>query len=108
MQILILGNGFDLAGGLPTSYNEFLSWRFEQIKKKNKDIDINIKKYIDYIESKPRKIDIFNNMDNDPLLLVGIDTLDRVKTYREIHSEIKKIIDNAREFCGKSRQNTAF
>ncbi len=93
MQILILGNGFDLASGLPTSYYDFLSWRFEQIKKKNNDIDINIKTYIDYIEGKPKYIDTFRN-NKDPLLFAGIDG---GKTYRDIHSEIKKIIDSARE-----------
>ncbi len=97
MQILILGNGFDLASGLPTSYYDFLSWRFEQIKKKNNGIDIIIKRYIDYIERKPSKQNILGNVNDDPLEMVGIYTIEKWITYRDIHSEIKKIIDSARE-----------
>lgn len=32
MQILILGNGFDLACGLETRYEDFFNWRMEKIK----------------------------------------------------------------------------
>lgn len=35
MNILVIGNGFDLAHGLPTKYTDFLGFveRFENLKK---------------------------------------------------------------------------
>ncbi|MDY4159146.1 MAG: AbiH family protein [Candidatus Onthovivens sp.] len=36
-QLIILGNGFDLACGLKSSYNDFFEQRFEKVKKVNRD-----------------------------------------------------------------------
>jgi hypothetical protein len=35
MNILVMGNGFDLAHGLPTRYNDFLNFIEEYFKYKN-------------------------------------------------------------------------
>ncbi len=32
-RIILVGNGFDLAHGLKTSYNDFINWYFDQLKK---------------------------------------------------------------------------
>lgn len=32
-RIILVGNGFDLAHGVKTSYNDFINWYFEQLKK---------------------------------------------------------------------------
>ena len=33
-RIILIGNGFDLAHGLPTSYKEFIDWYWEEWRKK--------------------------------------------------------------------------
>ena len=33
-RIILIGNGFDLAHGLPTSYQNFIDWYWEQWKYK--------------------------------------------------------------------------
>lgn len=40
MNILVIGNGFDLAHGLPTKYTDFLGFveRFENLKKFNDNV----------------------------------------------------------------------
>ena len=32
-RIILVGNGFDLAHGLKTRYEDFINWYFEQLKK---------------------------------------------------------------------------
>lgn len=40
MKLVVLGNGFDLACGLPTSYSQFFEWRYSHIERsKLDDID---------------------------------------------------------------------
>lgn len=41
MNILIIGNGFDLAHGLPTTYKDFLKFtdKFEEYRLRNEDGD---------------------------------------------------------------------
>lgn len=41
MDILIIGNGFDLAHGLPTTYSDFLDFidKIKMIHKKNRNLD---------------------------------------------------------------------
>lgn len=66
MNILILGNGFDLAHGLPTKYTDFLEWvkaeyaLYRELKEKNVDIVEKIKEItIDYaIDYQPSKIEV--------------------------------------------------
>lgn len=36
-KLIIIGNGFDLAHGLPTSYKDFMNWYFEQWRERLKD-----------------------------------------------------------------------
>lgn len=65
-QILIIGNGFDLACHLETSYNEFFRWRFEQlfgiinkldIKKTIRDLTENFDNEFHYPESRNGALD---------------------------------------------------
>lgn len=64
MNILVIGNGFDLAHGLPTKYTDFLhfvqiyeeSYKKEFVDLKEIIVDSNIKKYI---------TDLFNSIYND-------------------------------------------
>ncbi|MEG2799404.1 MAG: AbiH family protein, partial [Erysipelotrichaceae bacterium] len=37
MKLVVLGNGFDLACGLPTSYPEFFKWRYSHIEQSKLD-----------------------------------------------------------------------
>lgn len=39
-NLIIIGNGFDLAHGLKTSYSDFIIWYFNQVK--NKILDKNL------------------------------------------------------------------
>lgn len=39
-KLVIIGNGFDLAHGLKTSYNDFINWYLQDICKKMKEYDI--------------------------------------------------------------------
>lgn len=36
-RIILVGNGFDLAHGLKTRYEDFINWYFEQLKKELSD-----------------------------------------------------------------------
>ena len=76
MQIVILGNGFDLASGLPTSYQDFMGWRFNKIKQSNKLDLINyyIKSLervdvIPKVEFFSKEKDLWVNYNNDKKLL---------------------------------------
>lgn len=68
-QILIIGNGFDLACHLETSYNDFFKWRFEQlfgninkldIKNKIRDLTKNFDCELHYPKSKNGELE--NNL----------------------------------------------
>lgn len=49
-QILIIGNGFDLACGLDSSYKNFFKWRFDKLKD-NSEFQENIKHINEIFES---------------------------------------------------------
>lgn len=91
MQILILGNGFDLACGLPTTYNKFFEWRFQKIKEQCEGIETLLDSYREYFHNHFFKItytkqDSLKNSDND--------TVKVRKSYLDIYSEFKVIIQS--------------
>ncbi|SHM93716.1 Bacteriophage abortive infection AbiH [Chryseobacterium carnipullorum] len=53
-RLVIIGNGFDLAHGLPTSYNNFLNWIWKNL---NKDIGSKLITDLFELDSKSFKID---------------------------------------------------
>lgn len=97
MQILILGNGFDRASGLPTSYEEFFKWRFNEIKKMNSEIEKNFDNYRDKLYKKTEIArDPYGNLRNDYLAKIIVN-IDGVSTsYRLIYNELKEIMINLR------------
>lgn len=97
MQILVLGNGFDLASGLPTSYNEFFDWRFNKIKEQYEDIGNLMDRYRDIINLPVIKITCIGNVKNNPLELVQIETKEGKKTYLSIHNELRNIMQTMKE-----------
>lgn len=70
MKLVILGNGFDLASGLPTRYNDFFQYNNEKYK-------VNLE-----------KIDGFLNLTRSSEL--DFDDM----TYKEIYTNIEKDIKN--------------
>ena len=59
-RLLLIGNGFDLAHGLPTSYNQFLKWW----------LDNTIRRFTSKVENKnwdDRSLDISDKLPPDPL-----------------------------------------
>lgn len=65
MNILLIGNGFDLAHGLPTKYGDFLEWTvaevefYDNLKKQQSEITNNIEEIqLDFPEKKKGKIKI--------------------------------------------------
>lgn len=80
-QMLIIGNGFDLACHLETSYNDFFKWRFEQlfgsinksdIKNKIKELTNNFDYELHYPESKN------GTLDNNLIVLLPITVWDYI------------------------------
>lgn len=62
MNILVIGNGFDLAHGLPTTYGDFLKFvqNFQEYPKSNMTKDNTFYFYFEKLQKE--KIDIFNEM----------------------------------------------
>lgn len=91
MQTVILGNGFDRACGLPTSYQDFFSWRFDILKKK-----INIEDDWQSIKDKldvPTQIDDSYNSETDDILMFLFITIDDKKeSYRHIYDGIMSLM----------------
>lgn len=90
---MVLGNGFDLACGLPTSYNEFFGWRFKEIECVG--IEEKIVAYYEWFNAPVTHITFVGNTEVDPLrteeIVIGKDK----KTYREVY---EKITDDIKGF----------
>ncbi len=89
MQMLILGNGFDLACGLPTSYDAFFKWRINIINELYEDIENLLANYIDYFYT-VIPINVFGNDYHDYLIESGIRTNDKLKNFRTIYNELSE------------------
>jgi hypothetical protein len=97
MKILILGNGFDLACGLPTSYNEFFEWRFNKIKEIYGNIESLFDNYRDNFYKPVIEIKMIGNVKSDPLRLAEVDTNEGRKSYRTIYDELRDIMNNMKD-----------
>lgn len=87
MQIIILGNGFDLASGLPTSYNDFFKWRYGKLKEQYYELEQKLNIYTNYLQQIP-----FEIRSVYPLSLTSswsIQINEEFKTYKEIIDELK-------------------
>lgn len=80
-KLVIIGNGFDLAHGLKTSYNDFLTWYlnsvlepidFNVVKSEYKDFLIKYKVQFEGIEPKESKIEWFLNQIKNPKFLTTL------------------------------------
>ncbi|GHV31822.1 hypothetical protein FACS18949_01180 [Clostridia bacterium] len=71
MNLLIIGNGFDLAHGLKTTYSDFLTWAYKN-RKKQKYSEFNFEDYLDgnvyvkelFATTSGTWIDLENNLAN--------------------------------------------
>ncbi|MCH4191593.1 MAG: bacteriophage abortive infection AbiH family protein [Butyrivibrio sp.] len=92
MEIVILGNGFDLANGLPTSYTDFFKWEFEKIISECDEISKIKNDYFMYFEKQPRSHEIRTNRP-ESRLRIEVDTDCGRKTYEQLYEEINVIMD---------------
>ena len=93
MQMLILGNGFDLACGLPTSYNAFFDWRFNIIEKLYEEIEDLLGNYRSYFYVQFNPTNVVGNSYYDSLIESAISTNDGMKTFRSIYDELREIMN---------------
>ncbi len=93
MQILILGNGFDIASGLPTSYQDFFTWRFSDIEDKLKLL---FDKYENDILETPTKINLVGNVAKEKVILKSyvVKRGTENKSYDDIFDELKSVFDD--------------
>lgn len=92
MQIVILGNGFDLASGLPTSYNDFFKWRFSKLKNQYEGVEKELDIYIDYLQIIPELIVNNSVIEKSPCYYRKINTDAGTKTYMDIYNELVMIM----------------
>lgn len=93
MQMLILGNGFDLACGLPTSYNAFFDWRFNIIEKLYEEIEDLLGNYRSYFYVQFNPTNVVGNSYYDSLIESAISTNDGMKTFRSVYNELREIMN---------------
>lgn len=114
MNILVIGNGFDLAHGLPTRYDDFLTFVEEFIKykvtngcdlkfsdyfKSLNETNINLYKQIDEFIKDNRWLNYFLRLRENKALL-------NKQTWIDFESEISKVIKTIDEYRNKLiRQN---
>ena len=96
MDILILGNGFDLAHDLPTKYSDFLDYCIKEYKNK----DINYDSQLDIVKNLWLRHFIFQQQHNNS----------KDKTWIDLEEEIYNVLKIIRELplVTKSGKNTEF
>lgn len=109
MNILVIGNGFDLAHGLPTRYDDFLTFVEEFIKYKGQN-ECNLR-FLDYFKSlNETNVNLYDQIDNfiqDNRWLNYFLTLRENKvllnksTWIDFESEISKVIKTIDDYRNK-------
>ena len=90
MQIVVLGNGFDKASGLPTLYEEFFNWRIEQIKD---DVAILFEKYEAMLMQPVKHTPIVGNQEYYKMLHeLTVSYESKSYSYHTILQELREII----------------
>lgn len=116
MNILVIGNGFDLAHGLPTRYNDFLTFvdefieykvanecniRFLDYFKNLNETNINLYKQIDKLIEDNRWLNYFLTLRENKALL-------NKQTWIDFESEISKVIKTIDEYRNKLIRKKVF
>lgn len=116
MNILVIGNGFDLAHGLPTRYDDFLNFveEFTKYKDTNKcnlrfldyfsnlyETNINLFEQINQLIDDNRWFTYFLTLRENKLLL-------NKSTWIDFESEISKVIKNIDDYRNKLIRDKVF
>lgn len=104
MKLVILGNGFDLANGLPTKYSDFFSYLVQEMEKEFNMIVKFIENESIESTSKENCFEYYKHINEDLLVFNGINP--KTKALRILEDSVSKdkqiVIDNYKEFVLKN------
>lgn len=102
-KLIIIGNGFDLTHGLPTSYKDFMNWYFEQwrerLMKSHKRIERDELCSVAITDNNPLYIYLFYHNNEKIKDKYGLEFFDCLNSFEKIEREItspflSKILDS--------------
>lgn len=102
-KLIIIGNGFDLAHGLPTSYKDFMNWYFEQWRERLKDCCKSTERdelcSVAITDNNPLYIYLFYHNNEKIKDKYGLEFFDCLNSFEKIEREItspflSKILDS--------------